>query len=223
MPLEFSEVPLNLLEKHYFLRLHVKHIVNLRGLNRMIINAEGWYVLRLPRESQTSSVTYRIFASWRIDDRWRLSSGAASFDRLIFDGSKFIWPQISGNIYYLPLDGESGATFYTANILDRYLSEIGVSLEHVRVDVSELLLRANNTLASKEQYTFATNNENDEAFTEFYSQCASFFKNKALAKTWFDSTVLPSFDYKVARVVIGEYGLEPIRDYLSSKAEGAFE
>ena len=186
----------------------------------MVVNTEGWYVLRLPGEYQTGSVTYRIFASWRIDDRWRLSSGAASFESLMFDGTKFVWPQNSGNIYYLPIDGESGATFYTANVLERYLRELGVSLEHVRVDVPELLLRATKKLASNEQYPLATNTENDKAFTEFYAQCGSFFQNQALAKTWFDSTVLPSFGSQVPRAVVGDYGLEPIRDYLCSKAEG---
>lgn len=36
-------------------------------------------------------------------------------------GNYWIWPQISGSVYELPVDEENGYTFYTGAVLDELL------------------------------------------------------------------------------------------------------
>ncbi|WP_026970853.1 hypothetical protein [Aliagarivorans marinus] len=71
---------------------------------------EGWTVLRF--EAPEDRPFYKVFATWRENDRWKVSSGAFDASEAFLDGEYIIWPQASGSTYRLHLDGESGYTFY---------------------------------------------------------------------------------------------------------------
>ncbi len=77
---------------------------------------DGWTILKLV---DRGSVVYKIFATWRWNnDKWRLSSGAADLSGLSRKGEEFIWPQISGSTYHLPIGGENCCTFYQSTVLE---------------------------------------------------------------------------------------------------------
>jgi hypothetical protein len=62
-----------------------------------------------------------LFCSWKNDDEWRVSSGSMVLPHLSACGNYWIWPQISGSVYELPVDEENGYTFYTGAVLDELL------------------------------------------------------------------------------------------------------
>ena len=82
---------------------------------------EGWVVLTF--QSVDDKTCYVLFCSWRIDDEWRVSSGSMVLPHLSPCGNYWIWPQISGSVYELPVDEENGYTFYTGAVLDDLLAK----------------------------------------------------------------------------------------------------
>lgn len=86
----------------------------------MIFKPEGWVVLK--SKSEENDNLYLIFGSWREGDRWRLSSGSKSLPHLSDCGNYWIWPQVSGSIYELPVGEENCYTFYTGAVLDNLLA-----------------------------------------------------------------------------------------------------
>ena len=101
------------------------------------ITPEGWFILKLPQEED--KYVYKVFSSWREGDQWRLSSGASSLDNLQIDGTHITFPQSSGSLYRLPLEGEGGASYYTMEVLERILEQEGLVLSDVKVDSSIIL------------------------------------------------------------------------------------
>jgi len=103
----------------------------------MIHRPHGWVVLKFTNEGD---VFFKIFASWRggyLDgDSWRLSSGAKEPPVLSYCGKYWVWSQESGSCYHLPLHGEDGYTFYTAQILANIIIQSGendVFIERVKL------------------------------------------------------------------------------------------
>lgn len=99
------------------------------------IYPEGWVILQyqLPDEDE---IIYKIFASWREEDRWRLSSACVPKD-LTDDGDYWRWVQESGSVYYLPKDEEGGSTFYTQtqmNLKIKIHRECGAKIKRVNID-----------------------------------------------------------------------------------------
>lgn len=98
----------------------------------MEITTQGWIVFKIsPREGP---VCYKIFSSWRQDDRWRLSSGAYDMSSLTEYGDHFKWLQLSGTVYILPKNGEGGCTFYTGRVFDDICEKIesqGATVERI--------------------------------------------------------------------------------------------
>ena len=82
---------------------------------------EGWVVLTY--QSIDEKPCYVVFCSWRQGDAWRLSSGSTVLPHLSPCGKYWIWPQISGSMYELPIDGENGYTYYTGTVLENLLKE----------------------------------------------------------------------------------------------------
>lgn len=84
----------------------------------MIVKPQGWVILKFSAPTDTF---YKIFSSWRggyLDgDSWRLSSGSSHPPTLSECGKCWVWSQESGSCYHLPVNGEDGYTFYTAQIL----------------------------------------------------------------------------------------------------------
>ncbi|WP_143824514.1 hypothetical protein [Neiella marina] len=191
----------------------------------MVIEAEGWFVLRLHQASEDDP-RYRIFASWRANDRWRLSSGALSFNELKIADSNLIWPQVSGNTYQLPFTGESGATYYTASVLERYLCELKTTLVHVKVGLSELTTWASYSTRNDTNIRKSEDFDYETTFYEFYALCSEFFRSVREAIIWFDTAKLASFGQRVPREIILEFGMSgmvAIKDYLTAKSQGSFE
>lgn len=93
----------------------------------MKYNAEGWVVLKY--KAPNNKVYYRIFASWRggylNGDSWRLSSGSEELPQLSSCGEFWIWPQMSGSCYKLPVNQEDGYTSYTGAILSSIIDRSG--------------------------------------------------------------------------------------------------
>lgn len=110
----------------------------------MIYETEGWVVLKF--DDLKNGVFYKIFASWRLNERWRLSSGAHDISELEDCGDHWKWAQSSGSCYILPKDGEDGFTFYTGHQLDLIMSYSnnidGVNVE--RIALSEVFRIFNN-------------------------------------------------------------------------------
>ncbi len=53
----------------------------------MKVTPEGWVVLRIPPDEKEERVgVFKIFASWRQDDRWRLSSGTGTLSTIARQG-----------------------------------------------------------------------------------------------------------------------------------------
>lgn len=103
----------------------------------MIHRPHGWVILKFTDEGD---VFFKIFASWRggyLDgDSWRLSSGSNELPVLSDCGKYWIWRQESGSCYHLPVNGEDGYTFYTAQILGNIIiqsGENGVLIERVKL------------------------------------------------------------------------------------------
>jgi len=90
------------------MELHMKH------------RPEGWVVLTF--QTVDSKSCYVLFCSWRNDDQWRVSSGSMVLPHLSSCGNYWIWPQISGSIYELPVGEENCYTFYTGAVLDNLLA-----------------------------------------------------------------------------------------------------
>ena len=65
---------------------------------------EGWVVLTF--QTIDSKPCYVLFCSWKNDDEWRVSSGSMVLPHLSPCGNYWIWPQISGSVYELPVDEE---------------------------------------------------------------------------------------------------------------------
>ena len=82
---------------------------------------EGWVVLTY--QSVDDVIWYAIFCSWKVNDVWRVSSGSVDLPHLSSCGNYWIWPQISGSVYELPVDEENGYTFYTGAVLDDLLAK----------------------------------------------------------------------------------------------------
>ncbi len=103
----------------------------------MVFKAEGWFILKVSPPDE--SVFYRVFASWRLSNAWRLSSGAEDLSTLVDKDDYFEWPQLSGSVYILPKQGEGGATFYTQGVLNRIIEDSkseGATIEIV--DISDV-------------------------------------------------------------------------------------
>jgi len=80
-------------------------------------------------------VYYRIFASWR-GDSWRLSSGSEELPQLSSCGKYWLWLQMSGSCYELPINEEDGYTFYTGRVLSIITERSGkenTSIERVKL------------------------------------------------------------------------------------------
>lgn len=88
---------------------------------------EGWVILKYTVGNE--KVYYRIFASWRGDylngDSWRLSSGSEELPQLSSCGKLWLWPQMSGSLYELPINEEDGYTFYTGRVLSSIIERSG--------------------------------------------------------------------------------------------------
>lgn len=85
-----------------------------------------------------------MFGSWRggyLDgDAWRLSSGSNEPPVLSDCGRYWIWSQESGSCYHLPIHGEDGYTFYTAQILGNIIIQSDESNMQVeRIKLSSIL------------------------------------------------------------------------------------
>ena len=78
-------------------------------------NPQGWTIIKL---YENEKAFYKIFATWRDDDRWRLSSGAKDLSLLSQEGDVLVWPQASGSTYYLPIEGENCCNSYQSGILE---------------------------------------------------------------------------------------------------------
>ncbi|MBU2969218.1 hypothetical protein KO527_07660 [Pseudoalteromonas sp. C2R02] len=102
----------------------------------MTYTPQGWIILKFTTESD---YYFKVFASWREDDRWRLSSGAKNPPELSGCGKYWVWPQESGSCYHLPVHGEGGCSFYSEHALNNILAQSGVG-EHVieRVNLNEI-------------------------------------------------------------------------------------
>lgn len=95
---------------------------------------DGWTVLKFV---ESGKVVYKIFATWRWEnDKWQLSSGAEDFAGLSKVGDEFIWPQASGSIYHLPVDGESCCTTYQGIVLENI--QTSSAKENIQVEVISL-------------------------------------------------------------------------------------
>ena len=86
---------------------------------------DGWTIIKLV---EAGKLQYKLFATWRWeDDKWRVSSGVENLKALSKSGDKYIWPQSSGSIYHLPVNGENGFTAYQGAVLEnikaRYIQE----------------------------------------------------------------------------------------------------
>jgi hypothetical protein len=93
----------------------------------MTYDVEGWVVLKYTVTS--AKVYYRIFASWRggnlNGESWRLSSGSEALPHLSDCGKYWLWPQLSGSLYKLPINEEDGYTFYTGQVLSSIIERSG--------------------------------------------------------------------------------------------------
>lgn len=93
----------------------------------MTMDAEGWVILKYIVGSD--GTYYKVFASWGggyiSGDSWRLSSGSEEFPTLSPCGKHWLWPQLSGTIYKLPVNGESRLTSYNKEVLESILSLSG--------------------------------------------------------------------------------------------------
>lgn len=105
----------------------------------MTYDVEGWVILKYTVGSG-KVYNYRIFASWRGDylngDSWRLSSGSEQLPQLSSCGMYWLWPQMSGSCYELPINEEDGYTSYTGAILSSIISrsgEYGTQIERVKL------------------------------------------------------------------------------------------
>jgi len=93
----------------------------------MKYNVEGWVVLKYTVPNK--NIYFRIFASWRGDylngDSWRLSSGSEELPQLSSCGKFWLWHQLSGSCYQLPINEEDGYSSYTGAILSSIVSRSG--------------------------------------------------------------------------------------------------
>jgi len=93
----------------------------------MTYDVEGWVILKCIVASE--KVYYRVFASWRGDylngDSWRLSSGSEDLPQLSACEKFWLWPQVSGSCYELPINEEDGYTSYTGAILSSIIDRSG--------------------------------------------------------------------------------------------------
>lgn len=103
----------------------------------MIVKPQGWVILKFSTPADTF---YKIFSSWRggyLDgDSWRLSSGSSYPPTLSECRNYWVWEQESGSCYHLPINGEDGYTFYTAQILGNIIIQSennDVSIERVKL------------------------------------------------------------------------------------------
>lgn len=108
---------------------------------------DGWTIVRL---TSPDLQFYKIFGTWRwANDKWRLSSGAFDFSGIRFEGNHFIWPQQSGSVYRLPVDGEHCMSAYQSSVLEMMLGgtkKHNFQLEPIflfeHVDLDELIAKA---------------------------------------------------------------------------------
>jgi len=114
--------------KHCFISFNVSYskiklISILNGSYLMIskYKPEGWVVLTF--QTIDDKPCYVLFCSWKSDDVWRVSSGSMVLPHFSSCGNYWIWPQISGSTYELPVDEENGYTFYTGAVLDDLLAK----------------------------------------------------------------------------------------------------
>ena len=82
---------------------------------------EGWVVLTY--QSVDDVTWYAIFCSWKGNDVWRVSSGSVVLPHLSPCENYWIWSQISGSIYELPVGEENCYTYYTGAVLDDLLAK----------------------------------------------------------------------------------------------------
>ncbi len=101
------------------------------------ITPEGWLLLKLPQAN--GKYVFKVFASWRENDQWRLSSGASSLEQAKRKGEYILFPQSSGTLYRLPIKGEGSATFYTMDVLERMLAKEGIALAQVKLKSSSIV------------------------------------------------------------------------------------
>lgn len=86
----------------------------------MIYRPDGWSILKLTENDGRSY--YKIFATWRFgDENWRISSCAYDASNIKATSSNLLWPQLSGSIYELPLDGQNGRTFYQSGVMQNII------------------------------------------------------------------------------------------------------
>lgn len=94
----------------------------------------GWTILKF---TYTEEVVYKIFATWRWgNEEWRLSSGATDLSSITKTGDTLVWPQASGSIYHLPLDGENCYTFYQGSVLEKI--RVSCEKENIGLEVISL-------------------------------------------------------------------------------------
>jgi hypothetical protein len=113
-------------------------MINLPSEN---IHAEGWILLKY--DDPVNGIYYKIFASWRDGDSWRLSSGC-QLTELIRCGETLKWPQMSGSTYIFDKKDEDGYTFYTGHQMNTIIGSSGfdgIKIELVKFE-SELKLHA---------------------------------------------------------------------------------
>lgn len=88
-------------------------------MSNQIYKPDGWVILKI---TAPDSAFYKVFASWRENDRWRLSSGSNGLPVISECGKYWMWPQASGSCYHLLLGEENGYTHYTGSKLSEIIS-----------------------------------------------------------------------------------------------------
>ena len=109
---------------------------------------QGWTILKFTTQDK---VFFRIFATWRWENqKWMLSSGASTTERVIRENNQYIWPQASGSVYHLPMDGENCCTAYQGHVLENIL--VQTAAEGVIVEIVNLASLLGEPQLTNQQY-----------------------------------------------------------------------
>ena len=149
---------------------------------------DGWQVLKYIKKDGTGF--FKIFATWRADDRWRLSSGADRLADIEVQDDFLIWHQKSGSVYNLSINRQNYFTHYTQKILNEKIIPT-ISEGGINVSVIDLLNEKVFDYEKVRDLDFQTNNEQDD-FEALFNKIEnpkdplSIFKasEKDLAKTF---------------------------------------
>lgn len=90
----------------------------------MILIPDGWVIFKITPKNNDDDTFHKIFATWRLEEAWRFSSGAFSLNSLLDRGDYFEWVQESGSVYKLTKDGEDGFTYYTGSVMHNIVKKL---------------------------------------------------------------------------------------------------